>query len=48
MHPALKKGTKHSITLANLEEFLVLSIFHETKIPRVNMKVQEYSKFRKK
>jgi hypothetical protein len=36
-----------SITLAILEEFLVISIFHETKIPTVDMKVQVYSKFRK-
>jgi hypothetical protein len=28
-------------------EFLVLSIFHETKIWTVDMKVQVYSKFRK-
>jgi hypothetical protein len=47
IHPALKKGTKISITLANLAEFLVISIFHETKIPTVDMKVQMYSKFRK-
>jgi hypothetical protein len=39
MHHALKKGTKISITLANLEEFLVISIFCETKIPMVDMKV---------
>jgi hypothetical protein len=36
-----------SITLANLEEFLVISIFHEIKIPMVDMKVQLYSRFRK-
>jgi hypothetical protein len=28
-------------------EFLVISIFHETKIQTVDMKVQVYSKFRK-
>jgi hypothetical protein len=28
-------------------EFLVISIFHETKIRTVDMKVQVYSKFRK-
>jgi hypothetical protein len=28
-----------SITLANLMEFLVILIFHETKIPIVDMKV---------
>jgi hypothetical protein len=38
IHLALKKGTKISITLANLTEFLVISIFHETKIPKVHMK----------
>jgi hypothetical protein len=47
IHPALKKSTKSSITLANLEEFLVISIFHETKIPMVCMKIQVYSKPRK-
>jgi hypothetical protein len=47
MHPALKNGTKISITLANLEEFLVISIFHETKIPTVDMKVHVFSKSRK-
>jgi hypothetical protein len=45
IHLALKKGTKKSITLANLEEFLVISIFHETKIPMTDMKVKVYSKF---
>jgi hypothetical protein len=40
MHPALKKGVqKISITLANLEEFFVISLFHEPKIPTVDMKV---------
>jgi hypothetical protein len=47
MHPALKRVQKISITLANLEEYLVISIFHEMKIPMVDMKVQVYSKFRK-
>jgi hypothetical protein len=28
-------------------EFLVITIFHETKIQTVDMKVQVYSKFRK-
>jgi hypothetical protein len=37
-----------SITLAKLVEFLVITIFHETKIQTVNVKVQVYSKFRKK
>jgi hypothetical protein len=36
-----------SITLANLKEFLVISIFHDTKIKMVDMKVQVYSKFSK-
>ena len=40
MHHALKKGTKISITLAILVEFLVISLFHETKIPMVAMKIQ--------
>jgi hypothetical protein len=47
MHHALKRSTKTSITLAKLVEFLVISIFHETKIRTVDMKVQAYSKFRK-
>jgi hypothetical protein len=29
-------------------EFLVISNFHETKVPTANMKVHVYSKFRKK
>jgi hypothetical protein len=32
-----RKIQKNSITLANLEEFLVILIFHETKIPTVGM-----------
>jgi hypothetical protein len=36
-----------SITLAILVEFFVISFFHETKIPTVDMKVQAYSKFSK-
>jgi hypothetical protein len=39
MHLALKKNTKIPIILANLEEFLVISIFRDTKIPTVDMKV---------
>jgi hypothetical protein len=35
-----------SITLAKLVEFLVISIFHETKIRKVDMKAHVYSKFR--
>jgi hypothetical protein len=38
---------KNSITLAILVEFLVISFFHETKIPTVDIKVQVYSKFTK-
>jgi hypothetical protein len=38
---------KISITLAKLVEFFVISIFHETKIQTVDMKVQMYSKFSK-
>jgi hypothetical protein len=32
IHLALKKDTKNSITLAILMEFLVISLFHETRI----------------
>jgi hypothetical protein len=47
--PYSKEGyQKFSKTLAILLEFLVVSIFHETKTPIVDMKVQVYSKFRKK
>jgi hypothetical protein len=45
MHLALKKGTKISIALAILVEFFVISLFHETKIPIVDMKVQVSSNF---
>jgi hypothetical protein len=46
--PYTEKGYKFfSIILAKLVEFFVISIFHETKIPTVDMKVQVYSKFRK-
>jgi hypothetical protein len=34
-----RRVQKISITLANLEEFFVISIFHEPKIPTVDMKV---------
>jgi hypothetical protein len=34
-----------SITLAILVEFFVISFFHETKIPTVDIKVQLYSTF---
>jgi hypothetical protein len=47
--PYIEEGyKKNSITLARLVEFFVISLFHETKIPTVDMKVQVYSKFRKK
>jgi hypothetical protein len=42
-----RRVQKISITLAILEEFLVISIFHEMKIPTVDVKVHMYSKFRK-
>jgi hypothetical protein len=38
---------KISITIARLVEFFVISLFYETKIPMVDMKVQVYSKFSK-
>jgi hypothetical protein len=47
MHHALKKDTI-SIILAILVEFLVISLFHETKIPMVDRKVQVSSNFRNK
>jgi hypothetical protein len=46
--PCTKKGYKKiSITLAILEEFLVISLFHETKILTVDKKVQVHSNFSK-
>jgi hypothetical protein len=42
------KCTYISITLAILVEFLVISIFHENKIPTVDMKVLGYFDFRLK
>jgi hypothetical protein len=39
MHPTLKKGTKKFHNTSNFEEFLVFSIFYETKIPMVDMRV---------
>jgi hypothetical protein len=36
-HPALRRRVqKISITLVVLEEFLVISVFHKTKIPTVD------------
>jgi hypothetical protein len=45
--PCTEEGSKISITLAILEELLVASIYHEIKIPTVDMKVKVYSKLRK-
>jgi hypothetical protein len=42
-----RRVQKISITLAILEGFLVISLFHETKIPKVDMKVLVYYKFNK-
>jgi hypothetical protein len=43
--PCTEEGYKKiSITLANLAGFLVNSIFHETKIPTVDRKVQVWTK----
>ena len=47
--PYTKEGYKKiSITLAIIVEFFVIALFHETKIPTVDMKVQVYSNLRKK
>ena len=53
IHPALKKGIKISITLANPVEFFVISFIHKIEIPMADMKVQVYfnswkKKFQKK
>jgi hypothetical protein len=48
MHLAVKKGTKISIILTILEEFLVYSLFYETKFSKVDMKVQVYFNCSKK
>jgi hypothetical protein len=46
--PCTEEGyNKISITLAKLVEFFVISFFHETKIPMVDMKVLGYSNFSK-
>jgi hypothetical protein len=47
MHLALKKGTKKFHYMSKSWGILVISIFHETKIQLIDMKVQVYSKFRK-
>jgi hypothetical protein len=41
----MKKGTKKFLSLAILVEFLVISLFHETKISTMDIKVQVYSNF---
>jgi hypothetical protein len=43
-----RRVQKISITLAILVEFFVISLFHETKIPTVDMMVQVSSNFSKK
>jgi hypothetical protein len=43
-----KRVQKISNTLAILEELLVNSLFHETKISTMDMKVLGYSNFSKK
>jgi hypothetical protein len=40
MHLALKKGTKNFHYTSNSCGILVISLFHETKIPMVDMKVR--------
>jgi hypothetical protein len=42
-----RRVQKKSIPLTILVEFLVISLFHETKIPMVDMKVQVSSNFNK-
>jgi hypothetical protein len=39
MYLAMKEGTKHSITQAILEEFLMNLLLHRTKILKVDMKI---------
>jgi hypothetical protein len=47
--PCTEEGyQKNSITLAILVDFFVIVLFHETKIPMVDMEVQMYSNFSKK
>jgi hypothetical protein len=47
--PCTEEGYKKiSIILTILEEFLINSLFHETKIPTMDMKVQEYFNFNQK
>jgi hypothetical protein len=45
IHHALKKGTKNFHY--TLVEFFVISLFHEMRIPMVDMKFQVYFKFSK-
>jgi hypothetical protein len=46
MHLALKKGTKHFHYTSNSQGIFTDSLFHKTKNPMVDMKIQVYSKFR--
>jgi hypothetical protein len=39
MHPALKTGTNNFHNTSNSCGIFVISLFHETKIPTVDMKV---------
>jgi hypothetical protein len=45
IHPALKKGTKKFNYTSNSCGIFVISLFHETRIPTVDIQVQVYSKF---
>jgi hypothetical protein len=45
--PCTEEGYKNFPLLAILVEFFVILLFHQTKIPTVDMKVQVYSNFRK-
>jgi hypothetical protein len=45
--PFTEEGYKKFPLLAILMEFFVISFFHETKIPMVDIKVQVYCKFSK-
>lgn len=45
MHPPLNKVKKIYIILTILVNFFEIALFHETKTPLVDMKVQIYSNF---
>jgi transcription elongation factor Elf1 len=47
IHPAVKKGTNFFHYTSNSCGIFCDFIFHETKIPTMDMKVQVYSKFSK-